>query len=185
MADEDLMTLVARTDPHAFEVVYDRHAGVAYSLAYRILGARAAAEDACQEAFVSVWRSAGRYDARLGSVRSWILTVTHRRAIDQLRRVTRHSDRHAADDTAAERLPARDDTETTALRRVGAEETRALMSALSDEQRRVIELSFYSGFSHGEIADVLGVPLGTVKGRMRLGLEKMRHALGEGQVSFG
>ena len=177
MADEELMTLVARTDADAFEVVYDRHGGVAYSLAHRILGARAAAEDACQEAFVSVWRSAGRYDARLGSVRSWILAVTHRRAIDQLRRITRHTDRQAGDETAAERLPSEEDTAGAALRRVDAEATRTLLSALSEDQRRVVELSFYSGFSHGEIAEALDVPLGTVKGRMRLALERLRLAM--------
>jgi RNA polymerase sigma-70 factor (ECF subfamily) len=158
-------------------VVYDRHCGVAYSLAYRILGAQGPAEDACQEAFISVWRSAGRYDARLGSVRSWVLSVTHNRSLDQLRRVSRHTDRQVHDETAAERMPAAEDTEATAMERAGAEETRTLMASLSDEQRRAIELSVYSGFSHGEIAEALGVPLGTVKSRIRMGLEKLRMSM--------
>lgn len=171
------MALVARADANAFEVVYDRHCGAAYGLAFRVLGAQGPAEDACQEAFMSVWRAASRYDARLGSVRSWVLSVTHNRAIDQLRRVTRHTDRQVYDDTAAERMPAAEETEGTALRRVGAEETRGLLATLSSEQRRVVELSIYSGFSHGEIAEALGIPLGTVKSRMRLALEKLRSSM--------
>lgn len=177
LADEDLMVLVARTDPDAFEVVYDRHCGAAYSLAYRILGSAGPAEDACQDAFLSIWRSAGRYDAGVGSVRSWILSVTHNRAIDQLRRVTRHTDRQAHDETAAERMPAPENTEETVLHHAEAEDTRALLATLSDEQRRVIELSIYSGLSQSEIAHALGIPLGTIKSRMRVGLGKLRTAM--------
>ncbi len=158
-------------------MIYDRHSSAAYSLAYRIMGARGPAEDACQEAFLSVWRAAGRYDARLGSVRSWVLAVTHNRAVDQLRRVTRHTDRQVHDETAAERMPAAEDTEATVLSRAGAAEIEVLMADLSDEQRRAIELSVYSGYSHGEIAEALDVPLGTVKSRIRLGLRKLRDSM--------
>ena len=105
LADEDLMALVADTDADAFEVVYDRHADAAFALAHRILGARAAADDACQDAWMAAWRSAARYDARGGSVRSWLLTIVHHRAIDHVRRRTRLRDRTVADDTAAERVP--------------------------------------------------------------------------------
>ena len=85
LADEELMPLVGRKDPEAFEVLYDRHGGVAYSLAYRIVGDRAAAEEVTQEAFISVWRSGARFDAARGSVRSWLLSVVRNRAIDFLR----------------------------------------------------------------------------------------------------
>ncbi len=174
MADEELMRLAAQTDADAFEVVFDRHIDAAFALAHRICGGRAAADDACQEAFMAAWRSAGRYDARVGSVRSWLLAITHNKAIDHLRRMTRHRDRQVSDDTAAERVPASSDTQGDALASAEREETVALLRELPDDQRKVIELSFYSGYSHNEIAELLDLPLGTVKGRMRAGLEKLR-----------
>lgn len=174
MADEELMRLAAQTDADAFEVVFDRHIDAAFALAHRICGGRAAADDACQEAFMAAWRSAGRYDARVGSVRSWLLAITHNKAIDHLRRMTRHRDRQVSDDTAAERLPASNDTQADALAHAEHEDTVALLRELPDDQRKVIELSFYSGYSHNEIAELLDLPLGTVKGRMRAGLEKLR-----------
>ena len=177
MADEDLMALIADADADAYEVVYDRHADAAFALAHRILGSRAAADDACQDAWMAAWRSASRYDPRLGSVRSWLLTVVHHRAIDHVRRRTRLRDRTVADDAAAERVAGDDDTEALALAANDRDETAGLLHELSSDQRAVVELAFYSGYSHSEIADILELPLGTVKGRMRAGLEKLRHHL--------
>lgn len=177
MADEDLMALVADADADAYEVVYDRHADAAFALAHRILGTHAAADDACQDAWMAAWRSAARYDARVGSVRSWLLTIVHHRAIDLVRRRTRLRDRTVADDAAADRVAGVDDTEALALARREHDETVALLEELSKDQRDVVELAFYSGYSHSEIAAVLDVPLGTVKGRMRTGLERLRHHL--------
>ena len=174
MADEELMALAANADADAFEVVFDRHVAAAYALAHRICGSAAAADDACQEAMMAAWRSAGRFDARVGSVRSWLLAITHNKSIDHLRRMTRLRDRNVADETAAERVPSGEDTQADALARVERERTVALLGELPEDQRRVIELSFYSGYSHSEIAELLEVPLGTVKGRMRAGLEKLR-----------
>lgn len=175
------MRLVADMDAAAFEVVYDRHAQAVYSLCYRIAGSRTLADDTCQEAFLSLWRSAGRYDARLGSVRSWLLSIAHNRGIDQLRRATRHEDRQIHDDGDARtlRLPSDARTDVEALRRVEADETARLLDRLPTPLRTVIELSFYAGYSHTEIAGMLDVPLGTVKGRMRRGLEQIRiHMIG-------
>jgi RNA polymerase sigma-70 factor, ECF subfamily len=177
MADEDLMALIADADSGAFEVVYDRHADAAYALAHRILGSRAAADDACQDAWMAAWRSASRYDPRLGSVRSWLLTVVHHRSIDHVRRRTRLRDRTVADDAAAERVAGDDDTEALALAASDRELATGLLGELSGDQRAVVELAFYSGYSHSEIAEITGLPLGTVKGRMRAGLEKLRHHL--------
>jgi len=177
MADEDLMALIADADADAYEVVYDRHADAAFALAHRILGSRAAADDACQDAWMAAWRSASRYDPRLGSVRSWLLTVVHHRAIDHVRRMTRLRDRTIADDAAAERVAGDDDTEALALAASDREVAAGLLEELSGDQRAVVELAFYSGYSHSEIADILELPLGTVKGRMRAGLEKLRHHL--------
>ncbi len=117
LADEDLMALVADADADAYEVVYDRHADAAFALAHRILGSPAAADDACQDAWMAAWRSASRYDPRLGSVRSWLLTIVHNRSIDHVRRMTRLRDRTVADDAAAERVAGTDDTEEIALAR--------------------------------------------------------------------
>ena len=171
------MALIADADADAYEVVYDRHADAAFALAHRILGSRAAADDACQDAWMAAWRSASRYDPRLGSVRSWLLTVVHHRAIDHVRRRTRLRDRTVADDAAAERVAGDDDTEALALAANDRDETAGLLHELSSDQRAVVELAFYSGYSHSEIADILELPLGTVKGRMRAGLEKLRHHL--------
>jgi len=177
LADEELMVLVAGADPEAYELIFDRHVSAAYSLAYRICGEAASADDATQDAMLGVWRSATSYRAHLGSVRSWILTIAHHRAIDLVRRRTRRDDRLLHDDTAAERLPATEDVEALALERELRGEVRELLDALPEEQRRVVELAFYAGFSQSEIAELLGLPLGTVKSRTRLGLIRLKRAL--------
>jgi len=181
LADEELMPLVGRKDPEAFEVLYDRHGGVAYSLAYRIVGNRAAAEEVTQEAFISVWRSGARFDAARGSVRSWLLSVVRNRAIDFLRSKAGKAPKlDFDDDSALEQRPAPERTEEEALRRETAGEIRGALGRLPGEQSKVIELAYFGGFSHSEIAEILGLPMGTVKGRMRLGLEKIRGELAEG-----
>jgi RNA polymerase sigma-70 factor (ECF subfamily) len=181
LADEELMPLVGRHDPEAFEVLYDRHGGAAYSLAYRIVGDRAAAEEVTQEAFISVWRSGARFDAARGSVRSWLLSVVRNRAIDFLRsRAGKAPKLDFDDDSALEQRPAQERTEEEALRRETAAEVRGALGKLPGEQSKVIELAYFGGFSHSEISRILGLPMGTVKGRMRLGLEKIRGELAEG-----
>jgi RNA polymerase sigma-70 factor (ECF subfamily) len=177
LSDERLMRLVANLDAAAFDVLYDRHVGAVYGLCRRMVRSSAQADDICQEAFLSVWRSGGRYDPARGNVRSWMLSITHNRAIDQIRRSRRHDDRQVQDDALAEQIPAADSTDDEALGRIAADEAGKALRCLPDRQRAVIELSFYSGFSHAEIADRLEVPLGTVKGRMRLGLEKLQGQL--------
>jgi RNA polymerase sigma-70 factor (ECF subfamily) len=181
LADEELMPLIGSKDPGAFEVFYDRHGGVAYSLAYRIVGERGAAEDVTQEAFISIWRSGARYDAARGSVRTWMLGIVRNRAIDALRSKASGAPKlNFDDDSILEHKPAPERTESEALRRETAEEVRGALDELPGEQSKVIELAYFGGFSHSEIAGMLGVPLGTVKGRMRLGLEKIRGELAEG-----
>jgi RNA polymerase sigma-70 factor, ECF subfamily len=180
LADEDLMPLVAQKDPVAFEVFYDRHGGAAYSLAYRIVGDATSAEDVTQEAFLSIWRSRARYDPTRGSVRAWALGIVRNRAIDALRREGGRAPRLDLDDEAAlERREAPERTEAEALRRETARQVRGALGALPNEQSKVIELAYFGGFTHSEIARMLGMPIGTVKGRMRLGLEKMRARFAE------
>ena len=179
LADEELMQLVHDGDVRAFEVVFDRHATAAFSLAYRMCGRRAAAEDIVQEAFLSLWRSTRAYDPARGSLRSWVLSVVHNRAIDALRRQGSRDSRDVPDDGIAERLSAPDRTDAEAERREDARRVRAALDELPPDQRRVIELAYFGGFTHSQIAEMLDLPPGTVKGRMRLGLTKMRYVLGE------
>jgi RNA polymerase sigma-70 factor, ECF subfamily len=161
-------------DPRAFEVLYDRHGGAAFSLAYRMVGTRAVAEDIVQEAFLSIWRSKVRYERERGSVRTWVLGIVHHRTIDALRRSLVHDRRRASAEGIEERQEAPELTDVEAVRREEAREVRAALSTLPGEQSRVIELAYYGGFTHTQIAELLGEPVGTIKGRMRLGLEKMR-----------
>ena len=171
------MPLVQRGDPAAFEVVYERHNDAAYSLAYRICGSRGRAEDAVQEAFISLWRGGGRYERTRGSVRTWVLGIVHHRAIDAVRRDVVHSRRRASDEGLEERFSGQDRTDLQVIGREEAQAVRAALDELPEDQRRVIELAYYAGHTHTEIAGILGAPVGTVKGRMRLGLLKLRGVL--------
>jgi len=179
LADEELMQLVADGDARAFEVIVDRHGGAAFSLAYRMCGRSAMAEDVVQEALLSLWRSGARYDRARGSVRTWVLGVVHNRAIDALRRGVVREGRNVSDEGLAERVASPERTDVEVARRDESRQVRDALSVLPYEQRRVIELAYFGGFTHTEIASMLEVPVGTVKGRMRLGLSKMRMALGE------
>jgi len=184
LADEDVMQLVRRGDARAFEVIYERHSPAAFSLAYRMMGTRSGAEDVTQEAFLSMWRSGARFDRARGSVRTWVLGIVHHRAIDALRRATVHDRRRAGDEGIEERFEARERTDVEAARREEAGTVRHALDSLPSDQCQVIELAYFGGFTHTEIADMLDAPVGTVKGRMRLGLKKMRAQLGEGQVAI-
>jgi RNA polymerase sigma-70 factor (ECF subfamily) len=177
LADEDLMQLVQRSDPRAFEVVYERHSGAAFSLAYRMVGRGNVAEDVVQEAFLSLWRSGARYERTRGSVRTWVLGIVHHRAIDQLRRSSVHDKRRASDEGLEERMESGERTDAEVARREEAASIRSAMTTLPADQSHVIELAYFGGFTHTEIAEILGAPVGTVKGRMRLGLEKLRNQL--------
>ncbi len=177
LADEDLMELIRDGETRAFEVVFDRHVGAAFSLAYRMCGSRVRAEDVVQEAFVSLWRSGARYDRARGSVRSWILSAVHNRAIDAFRRELVKEAQDVHDERLAELVAAGELTDQVVERRDDASRVRAAMLELPADQRRVIELAYFGGFTHSEIAEMLELPAGTVKGRMRLGLSKLRLSL--------
>jgi RNA polymerase sigma-70 factor, ECF subfamily len=185
LADEEVMVLVGDGDPRAFELLYDRHGGAAFSLAYRMVGNRVTAEDITQEAFLSIWRSRLRYDQSRASVRTWVLGIVHNRAIDALRRGGVHERRRAPLDGVEERHEARERTDVEAARREEARSVRTALDTLPNEQRHTIELAYFGGFTHSQIADLLGEPIGTVKGRMRLGLDKLRRQLAEGFAAGG
>src|ERR671921_14990 len=137
LADEDLMQLVRRGDSAAFEVVYERHATAA---------------------FLSLWRSGARYDRNRGSVRTWILGIVHNRAIDALRRSLVHARRRASDEGIEERFAAEERTEVEVARRDEAREVRTALDTLPADQLRVIELAYFGGFTHTEIASMLDTP---------------------------
>jgi RNA polymerase sigma-70 factor, ECF subfamily len=177
LADEELMQFVRQGDARAFELIYDRHGSAAFSLAYRMVGDRTVAEDVTQEAFLSIWRSRLRYEPERGSVRSWVLGIVHHRTIDALRRNLVHSRRRTSAEGIEERHEARERTEVEAARREEARTVRAALETLPGEQNRVIELAYFGGFTHTQIAEMLDLPVGTVKGRMRLGLDKLHRQL--------
>lgn len=186
LADEDLIALAQRGEITAFELLYDRHRGPAYSLARRITGTDGNADDVVQETFISVWRAIERYDPRRASVRTWLMRIVHRRAIDQLRSSTVHSKRRADGEGLIEDLTAKEPApETLALASEQSGLVRDALGELPEDQRKAIELAYFSGFSQTEIAEITGLPLGTVKGRMRLGLEKMRASLEQQEAGAG
>ncbi len=173
LADEDLISLSDGGDAEAFAGLYDRHGRAAYSLAYRMMGERQAAEDLVQDAFLNVWRAAGSYRAEKGSVRTWVLSIVHNRGIDQLRATaTRRRTQDKAEVEASASQPSEAFSET--WRNSQREQVREALRVLPSEQVQVLKLAYYSGYTHTEIAELLDLPLGTVKGRMRLGLKKIR-----------
>ncbi len=173
------MQLVYRSRADAFEVIYDRHADAAFSLALRICHQRALAEDVVQEAFLSLWRSQARYDRGRGSVRTWLLGIVHNRAIDALRRRSVR-ERGMVDEVGLEeRIASPERTDLEFARQEEARQVRDALEQLPGEQSRVIELAYFGGLTHVQIASMLDMPVGTIKGRMRLGLSKMRITLGD------
>jgi RNA polymerase sigma-70 factor, ECF subfamily len=173
LADEELLSLVGMGDAEAFAVLYDRHSRPAYSLAYRMMGEKQAAEDLLQDAFLKVWRGADTYRAERASVRTWVLSIVHNRGIDQLRSLASRRRTQERVEASAPRVQP-SEAFTQAWRNTRREQVREALGALPPEQLKTLELAYFSGYTHVEISELLGVPLGTVKGRMRLGLKKIK-----------
>lgn len=185
MADEDLISLIEAGDPGALTVLYDRHSRIAYSLAHRIMRERQAAEGVVQEAFLKVWRSAGNYRAERGSARSWILSMVHSRGIDQLRRAASRQRAQYRFEVSTTKVQPSEAFEQTwcSIRQEGVREA---LNTLPGEQLEILELAYVRDHTHREIAELLELPLGTVKGRIRLGLKRMRdHFESFGKVESG
>ena len=183
LADEELIPLVNNDEPEAFAVLYDRHSRAAYSLAYRMMGERQAAEDLTQEAFIKVWRRAASYRAQKASVRTWILSIVHNRGIDQLRSHASWRKTQDKIEASAARRSQPSEAFAQTWRNTQAEQVREALSTLPKEQLKILELAYFSGYTHVEIAELVGLPLGTVKGRMRLGLKKMKAYFGSQGVA--
>ena len=169
--DGALLERIVSGDTVAFGLLYDRHSRAAYGLALRILAEPSVAEDVVQDAFLTVWRQGATYGQTRGTVRSWLLAIVHHRAIDYVRR--RHDDRQQVlEDMTL--LPDSSDTWEQASRNVDGAHVREALKQLPPDQQRSVLLAYFGGYTHDEIARQLGVPLGTVKGRLRIGLQKMR-----------
>lgn len=169
-SDEELLEAIARGDDSALAALYDRFGRLAYGLAYRILRDQALAEDAVQEAFLAVWRSADAYSRERAKPATWILTLVHRRAVDLVRR----EDRRRGDplDEAPEAAAAPVSEEVDLRERRSA--VQSALAQLPDTERQALELAYYGGYTQSELAERLGVPLGTVKSRMFSGLSRLR-----------
>ena len=182
LSDEALVALVERGDDDALGELYDRFGRQAYGLAIRVLRDESLAEDAVQEAFLSVWRTAARFVPERARAGTWILTLVHRRAVDLVRR-EEHRRTEPLEPAAAAAVGGAS-TEESAWSQLEGERVRAALRKLPDPQRETIELAYFGGFTQSELADRLGQPIGTIKSRMFAGLNRLRELLSEGETEW-
>src|SRR5436305_991701 len=173
--DAALLALVARGDDSALAELYDRFGTAAYGLAYRIVRDAVLAQDAVQEAFLAAWRTAASFDPGRGSASTWLLTLVHRRAVD----VVRREERRRTDPSDDLPVPSGDATDETAEVRAERRRVQAALAQLPPAERQALELAYYGGLTQSELAERLGVPLGTVKSRMFAALGRLRELLAE------
>jgi RNA polymerase sigma-70 factor (ECF subfamily) len=180
-SDETLMVALAQGAEWAMEQLYQRYARYVYALAYRILHDSGIAEDIVQDVFLSVWRKALSYQEQQGSVRNWLQAIVHHRAIDKVRASTHRDHQWTQLQAENEQDPPSEAPEVweEAWQKEQATILRNALAQLPQAQRRIIELSYFAGYTHIEIAERENLPLGTVKGRMRLALQKLRNLLRE------
>jgi RNA polymerase sigma factor (sigma-70 family) len=179
LSDEALLNAIADGAVWAMESLYHRYSRILYSLAYRMVADHQVAEDLLQDAFLSVWRRATSYSPQMGAARSWLISILHHRTIDYLRRVRRRSTIQEAplEDLELDESTATPDVWNEAWRSVKSSHVRAALMKIPTEQRLVIELAYFQGWAHTEIAEGTQIPLGTVKARMRLGLTHLKQVL--------
>jgi RNA polymerase sigma-70 factor (ECF subfamily) len=175
LSDEALVALAARSEQSALAELYDRYGRPAYGLALRVLRDESLAEDAVQDAFLTVWRTAARFVPEKGKASTWILTLVHRRAVDVVRREQRR--RTDSLDQATE--PGGGGADEEAWLRLQRERVQTALKQLPDQQREALELAYYGGFTQSELAERLGQPIGTIKSRMFNGLTRLRELLGD------
>lgn len=174
VSDEILLARIVRREDEALATLYDRHGRAAFALARQIVRDGETAEDVVQEAFLTLWRRAETYRPERGAVRAWLLTVVRNRAIDMLRSPSRSGPSATAASVDDLNLVAPDNPEQDAMRMVEGRVVRAALAELPPEQREVVELAYFAGLAYPEVAARMGIPLGTVKSRMRLALERLR-----------
>lgn len=169
---------MARGDQAAFEQVYEHIAGPVYGLVLRVVRDPAQSEEVAQEVLVDVWRLAARFDEKRGSALAWVMTLAHRRAVDRVRAAQAAADR---EERAARPEREHDEVAEHVEARMEREQVRRCLGTLTELQRESVTLAYYSGYTYREVAELLQVPLGTVKTRMRDGLIRMRDCLGVGE----
>jgi RNA polymerase sigma-70 factor (ECF subfamily) len=179
--ESELVAALRRREPRAMEVLYDRFGRQAFGLAYRIMGDGPSAEDVVQEAFLTLWRQAERIDPTRGKVGSFLMTMVHHKAIDALRAKQGRTARQISIDLAEVEKVGSDVAERV-IQSLSRDEIRKALANIPDDQRLPIEMAYFEGLTHVEIAEALALPLGTVKSRVRLGLEKMRTAMQTGHT---
>ena len=179
LSDEALIALVARGDDTALAELYDRVGRVAYGIAFRILRDERLAEDAVQEGFLAVWRSAATFRAERAKASTWVVTLVHRRAVDIVRREERRRAEPLEPVTGQDAPDPAGSAEDEAWLGFERERVLAALAALPDAQRESLELAYYGGYSQSELAEMLGVPIGTIKSRMFAGLARLRELLDE------
>lgn len=179
LSDEALLNAIANGAVWAMESLYQRYSRMLYSLAYRLVADHQVAEDLLQDAFLAIWRRSTSYSPQTGAARSWLISILHHRAIDHLRRVRRRSTLQEAplEETELDETTAFPDVWEEVWRSVKSSQVRAALMKIPVEQRLVIELAYFQGWTHTEIAEGVQIPLGTVKARLRLGLMHLKHAL--------
>jgi RNA polymerase sigma-70 factor (ECF subfamily) len=179
LSDEALLAAIAGGAVWAMDSLYQRYSRILYSLAYRMVADHQIAEDLLQDAFLSVWRRSTSFSPQAGAARSWLISIIHHRAIDHLRRVRRRSSMQEAplEELEFDERTAVADAWDEAWRSVQSSQVRAALMKIPTEQRMVIELAYFQGWTHAEIAEGTQTPLGTVKARMRLGLNHLKRAL--------
>ena len=182
LSDEALVALVARGDESALGELYDRVGRVAYGIAYRILRDERLAEDAVQEGFLAAWRSAAAFRAERAKASTWIVTLVHRRAVDIVRREERRRTEPLDLDDRADPADPSGSAEDEAWLGFERNRVQAAIRTLPDAQRETIELAYYGGYSQSELAERLGVPLGTIKSRMFAGLARLREVLDDAET---
>ncbi len=181
LTDEMLISAIAKGAVWAMGPLYERYHRMMYSLAYRMIADHQVAEDLLQDAFLSIWKRATSYSAQAGAVRSWLLSIMHHRTIDYLRAVRRHSTMKEAtwEEVERDERTAFPDVWDEVWQHVQSAKVREALLSLPAEQRMVIELAYFQGWTHSEIAEGCQIPLGTVKARMRLGLIRLKKRLEE------
>jgi RNA polymerase sigma-70 factor, ECF subfamily len=174
---EHLLGQVALGDQQAFSALYDRIAPTVFGLVRRVVRDPAQSEEVTQEVLVEIWRTAPRFNPELGSVNTWVASMAHRRAVDRVRSAQRAAER---DDTAARRdqRPPFDEVAEQVELRLDQEQVRRGLAQLTELQQEAIRLAYYGGYTYREVSELLGVPLGTVKTRLRDGLIRLRDQLG-------
>ena len=179
ISDEALIRAIAVGVTWAMERLYERYSRLLYSLVYRMIADHQIAEDLLQESFVAVWRRANSYSAQSGSVRSWLTAIVHHRTVDYLRTTNRQSNQVSLLEVDYDDSLAFPDAWDETWRAVQGAQVREALQRLSKEQRQVIELAYFQGLTHTEIAEQYKLPLGTVKARMRLGLLRLKYLLAQ------